>query len=43
MDFQRADPGLRGYVNRVFECSRCYTTKTVPTLEKPPPLSRKYN
>jgi hypothetical protein len=43
MDFQRIDPGIRGFVNRVYECGRCYTMKTVQSVEKTPPLSRKYN
>jgi hypothetical protein len=30
MDLQRIDPGIRGFQNRVFECGRCYTMKTVP-------------
>jgi hypothetical protein len=30
MDLQRIDPGIRGFENRVFECGRCYTMKTVP-------------
>jgi hypothetical protein len=30
MDLQRIDPGIRGFDNRVFECGRCYTMKTVP-------------
>jgi hypothetical protein len=30
MDLQRIDPGLRGFENRVFECGKCYTMKTVP-------------
>jgi hypothetical protein len=29
MEFQRIDPGIKGYENRVFECGRCYTMKTV--------------
>jgi hypothetical protein len=31
MDLQRIDPGIRGFENRVFECGKCYTMKTVPT------------
>jgi hypothetical protein len=30
MYLQRIDPGIRGFENRVFECGRCYTMKTVP-------------
>jgi len=30
MDFQRINPGIRGFENRVFECGKCYTMKTVP-------------
>ena len=30
MDLQRIDPGMSGFENRVFECGRCYTMKTVP-------------
>jgi hypothetical protein len=30
MDLQRIDPGIRGFENRVFECGKCYTMKTVP-------------
>lgn len=29
MEFQRIDPGVRGFENQVFECGRCYTMKTV--------------
>lgn len=28
MEFQRVDPGIRGFENRVYECGRCYTMKT---------------
>src|SRR2546429_2224720 len=35
MDLQRVDPGLRGFENRVFECGRCYTMKTVPAAIGP--------
>jgi hypothetical protein len=30
MDFQRIDPGMIGFENRVFECGKCYTMKAVP-------------
>jgi hypothetical protein len=46
MDFQRIDPGMRGFVNQVFECGRCYTMKTVQVKDVQQPrrqLSRKYN
>jgi len=28
MEFQRVDPGFRGFENHVYECGRCYTMKT---------------
>jgi AraC-like DNA-binding protein len=28
MDFQRVDPGVRGFENHIFECGGCYTMKT---------------
>jgi hypothetical protein len=28
MEFQRIDPGVRGFENHVYECGRCYTMKT---------------
>jgi hypothetical protein len=43
MALQRIDPGIRGFVNRVYECDGCYTMKTVQSMDKMPPLSRKYN
>jgi hypothetical protein len=28
MEFQRVDPGIKGFENHVYECGRCYTMKT---------------
>jgi hypothetical protein len=29
MDFQRVDPGIRGFENHVFECGHCYRMMTI--------------
>jgi hypothetical protein len=35
MLFQRVDPGVRGYENRVFECGKCFTQKTEAVVIDP--------
>jgi DNA-directed RNA polymerase subunit M/transcription elongation factor TFIIS len=35
LHLQRVDPGMRGFVNRVFECRQCGTEKTFPGRAKP--------
>jgi hypothetical protein len=35
MSFQRIDPGVRGYENRVFECGKCFTQKTEAVVIDP--------
>ncbi|WP_398472849.1 hypothetical protein [Tardiphaga sp.] len=32
---QRIEPGMKGYVNRVFECRQCGTEKTFPGRANP--------
>ena len=32
---QRIEPGMKGYVNRVYECRQCGTEKTFPGRARP--------
>jgi hypothetical protein len=43
MDFQRVDPGVRGFENHVYECGRCYTMKTeAVSLTQSEPVAAKW-